>query len=371
MVDPRIKELAKNLVNYSCELKHGEKLWIDAVDIDHELVEEIIKEAYAVGAYPFVNLQSSKINRALAMQTSTLREQLACKYDLPMMDDMDAYIGIRGGNPFDMSDVSVLNKRIISKEYTYPIHYKSRVNGTKWVILRYPTSGFAQSVGMSTEKFEDFYFNVCNLNYSKMDKAMDALVNIMQNTDKVRLVSPGTDITFSIKNMPAIKCSGRRNIPDGEVYSAPIKNSVNGIISYNIPVLSDGGQKHEDIVLEFVDGKIVKATSNSKENINDVLDIDDGGRYVGEFAIGVNPYIENPLLDILFDEKIKGSIHFTPGACYEECDNGNKSALHWDLILVQTKTYGGGEIYFDDVLIRKDGMFVIDSLMGLNPENLK
>ena len=226
----------------------------------------------------------------------------------------------------------------------------------------------AQAANMSTEAFEDFYFNVCNLDYSKMSKAMDKLVDLMNKTDKVRLVSKDTDISFSIKDIPAIKCAGEMNIPDGEVYTAPVKDSVNGVITYNTPSLHSGFT-YENIQLTFKDGKIIKATANNTEKINEVFDIDEGARFVGEFAIGVNPYILEPMKDTLF-EKITGSIHFTPGACYEEAPIGNDSALHWDLVLIQRPEYGGGEIYFDDVLIRKDGIFVLDELKCLNPENL-
>jgi len=245
-----------------------------------------------------------------------------------------------------------------------------RVDHTKWVVLRYPTESMSQQAGMSTEAFEDFYFDVCTLDYSKMDKAMTPLVELMNKTDRVRIVAKDTDLTFSIKGIPAIKCSGLRNIPDGEVYTAPVKDSVNGYITYNVPSVEEG-IKFENVRLEFKDGKIVKATANDTVAVNKIFDTDEGARYVGEFALGVNPYITKAMGDILFDEKISGSIHFTPGQSYEDAPNGNKSAIHWDLVQVQTTEYGGGEIYFDDVLIRKDGMFVLDELKCLNPENLK
>jgi aminopeptidase len=203
-----------------------------------------------------------------------------------------------------------------------------------------------------------------------MSKAMDPLKALLDRTNKVRLVGDKTDLIFSIKDLKSIKCDGKFNIPDGEVYTAPVKNSVNGYITYNTPSQYQGFT-FENIRLEFKDGKIINATSNDNQRINEVFDTDDGARYVGEFAIGVNPYILKPMKDTLFDEKVAGSIHFTPGACYDDCSNGNKSAIHWDLVLIQRPEYGGGEIYFDDVLIRKDGMFVLDELVGLNPQNLK
>lgn len=370
LLDERLKKLANLLVNYSCELKRGEKILIEATDVDPKFVAQIVNEVYKVGGVPFVKLYNMEVNRALHMQTNKQREQMRCEFDKPQMEQMDAYISIKSGNKFELSDVPKQNLADISTYYSYPVHHEVRVSKTKWVILIYPTALYAQNAQMSTEQFEDFYCKVCTLDYKKMDKAMTPLVELMNKTDKVRIVAKGTDISFSIKDMPAIKCAGKCNIPDGEVYSAPVKNSVNGTIQYNIPVLSHNGTRHDNITLTFKDGKIVKATSDSAEDINQIFDTDAGARYIGEFALGINPYIEKPMLDILYDEKIKGSIHFTPGCCYDECDNGNKSAIHWDLIQCQTPEYGGGEIYFDDVLIRKDGRFVTKELLGLNPENL-
>lgn len=370
MIDERLKKLAKNLVNYSCSLKKGEKILIEAMDTDEEFLSELVKNVYSVGAYPFVNVLKSKLQRELLKGTSEEREKLRCSFDLPVMEKMDAYISVRSKNVFENSDIPKENMSKARLIYDLPVHHNTRVAKTKWVILNYPTSVVAQNAGMSTEAFEDFYFDVCNLDYSKMDQAMEALKVLMEKTDKVRIKAVGTDLTFSIKGLPAIKCSGKHNIPDGEIFTAPVKDSVNGVIKYNIPILSSNGERHEDVTLTFKDGKIVNATSKSNEDINQIFNTDEGARYVGEFSFGVNPYIKKPMLDILFDEKIMGSIHFTPGSCYDECDNGNKSAIHWDLIQVQTPEYGGGEIYFDDVLIRKDGRFVLDELKGLNPENL-
>jgi len=260
--------------------------------------------------------------------------------------------------------------RLYSSIYVERVHHRIRVNDTKWVVLRYPNSSMAQLAGKSTRSFEDFYFDVCNLDYSKMDKAMNALKAVMERTDKVRITGPGTDLSFSIKGMSAVKCSGHMNVPDGEIYTAPLRDSVEGFITYNTPSISNGF-KFENVKLTFSKGKIVEATANDTERINGILDTDEGARYIGEFALGVNPYIMEPMCDILFDEKISGSIHFTPGSCYEDAYNGNKSAVHWDLVLIQRPEYGGGEIWFDDVLIRKDGLFVLPELECLNPEQLK
>lgn len=371
MVDPRITTLAHNLINYSCRMKEGEKVLIETIGLELPLVKELVKEAYKVGAIPFVTIKNKSVDRALLMGATEEQMQMMAKYEAARMSDMDAYIGIRSGdNSSELSDVPSERMDLYFKYFWKEVHGKIRVPKTKWVVLRYPSPSMAQLANTSTEAFEDFYFNVCNLDYSKMSKAMDPLVDLMNKTDKVRIVGKGTDLTFSIKDIPAVKCDGKMNIPDGEVYTAPVKDSVNGYITYNTPAEYQGFT-YENIRLEFKDGKIVNATANDTERINKVFDTDEGARYVGEFAIGVNPYIVKPMKDTLFDEKIVGSIHFTPGSSYDDAFNGNKSAIHWDLVYIQTPEYGGGEIYFDDVLIRKDGRFVLPELEGLNPENLK
>ena len=371
MLDLRISKLAKGLVNYSVKLQKGEKCLIEATGIENMLVKELVKEVYNAGGMPFVWIRDTNVTRQILQGASEESISLMSKYDSYLMQEMDAYIGIRGGdNAFELSDVDGKTNELYSSIYFGQVHHDLRVKNTKWVILRYPNGAMSQLAGMSTEAFEDYYFDVCTLDYAKMDKAMDSLCDLIKKTDKVRIVAKDTDLTFSIKGMNAVKCAGSCNIPDGEVYTAPVKNSVNGVITYNAPSIKSG-LKFEKVRLEFKDGKIINATANYTEKLNEFLNIDEGARYVGEFAFGVNPYINKPMGDILFDEKISGSIHFTPGSCYDECDNGNKSALHWDFVLIQTKEYGGGEIYFDDVLIRKDGIFVLDQLKCLNPENLK
>lgn len=371
MINDDIRKLAHNLVNYSCALKKGEKILIDAIGVPNDLPVAIVEEAYKVGAYPFVNVIDNTIQRAILYGLNEEQTKLWAEIDTVRMKNMDAYIGIRGGdNSFELSDVPGDKMTFYQNYYSLPVHHNIRVKQTKWVVLRYPTPSMSQLASMSTEKFSKYYFNVCNLDYSKMDRAMNALKNLMEKTDKVRITAPGTDLTFSIKGIGAVKCSGKLNIPDGEVYTAPVKKSVNGTISYNTPSIEQG-LKFENVKLTFKDGKIINATSNYNEKINEIFDMDEGARYVGEFAIGVNPYINQPMGDILFDEKISGSIHFTPGCCYDDAFNGNISSLHWDLVLIQREEFGGGEIFFDDILIRKNGFFVIDELLPLNPENLK
>jgi len=370
-MDERIKTLAHNLVNYSCRLKTGDKVYIQYTgQSTRYLAKELVKEVYKAGGVPFIHYTDPQLQRLQIMECTKEQMELMAQVDVLEMSNMDCYIAVRGSdNVSELSDVPAEKMEIYEKYYVTPVHHGVRVPKTRWVVLRYPNDAMAQLSGTSTEAFEDFYFNVCNLNYSRMEEAMQPLVELMNRTDQVRLKGPGTDLTFSIKGIPAIACAGRMNIPDGEVYTAPIRDSVNGILSYNTPSVFQGFT-YENICLTFDNGKIVKATANNTERLNKVFDTDEGARYIGEFAIGVNPYILHPMKDTLFDEKIMGSIHFTPGNCYDEAPNGNSSSIHWDLVLIQRPEYGGGEIYFDGVLIRKDGRFVLPELECLNPENL-
>ena len=369
-MDLRVKQLADVLVNYSCNVQKNEKVLINYEgECCKPLVKQLIKNIYARGGMPYVEMRDSSVTREILLGATEEQMDFLNEYQLMQMKGMDCYIAIRAGsNTSELSDVPSDKLNMYYRKTQPVLDY--RVNETKWVVLRYPNESMAQLAGTSLESFEDFYFEVCTLDYAKMSRAMDSLVELMNRTDRVHIKGPGTDLTFSIKDIPAIKCAGEMNIPDGEVYTAPVRESMNGVISYNTPS-EEQGFTYENIRFEIKDGKIIKAAANDDERINQLLDTDEGARYFGEFAIGVNPYILNPMKDTLFDEKIAGSFHLTPGMAYEDAPNGNTSAVHWDLVMIQRPEYGGGEIYFDDVLIRKDGLFTLPELMCLNPENLK
>ncbi len=370
MKDPRIEKLAQNIINYSIALKPGEKILIENIGTETALVKELIKETYKAGGIPFYTLKNPEVLRTFLSSCTEDQIRETASFEIARMKEMSAYIGIRSGeNISELGAVPPEKMKIYQEYYQKPLHTDIRVKHTRWCVLRYPNHSMAQLANMATDVFEDFYFKVCNLDYSKMSLSMESLVNLMERTDKVRITGKDTDLTFSIKGLPAIKCDGKLNIPDGEVFTAPVKDSVNGVISYNTPAVYQG-VTFENIRLEFKDGKIVKATANDTERINSIFDTDEGARFVGEFSIGLNPFIEKPMKDTLFDEKIKGSIHFTPGSCYDECNNKNKSSIHWDLVFIQRPEYGGGDIWFDDKLIRRDGIFVHDELLSLNPDRL-
>ena len=370
MKDPRITQLAENLINNAISLKANENILIETTDTPDELSTELIKAVAKVGGNAFVHNYNSRVRREIIRSASEEQMKLSAELAMDEMKKMQAYLSIRAMNNAmencDIDDKKMLAYRKITQDV---LNY--RVNNTRWCVLRWPNPSMAQGAKMSTEAFEDFYFKACLADYPKMAAAAQHLVDLMNRTDKVRLVAQDTDITFSIKGIPAVPCCGNMNIPDGEVYTAPVQGSIEGVIHYNTPTLYDGKQ-FSNIRLVFKQGKIVEATCETGDNksLNAIFDTDEGARYVGEFAIGFNPFVLSPMCDILFDEKIAGSIHFTPGMCYEDAPNGNKSAIHWDLVLIMRPEYGGGEIWFDDKLIRKDGLFVVDELKCLNPENL-
>ena len=371
-MDERIKVFAHNLIHKSIQVKPGEKVYIHYIGSSTEdLARQLIKETYAAGALPFPHYTNPRVEREMLLNCTEEQLKIMAEVDALEMSKMDCYLGIRGSdNVSENSDVPAENMGLHSKFYMTPVHHEIRVPRTRWCVMRYPNYAMAQLNNQSLEAFEDFYFDVCCLDYEKMGEAMTPLIELMNKTDKVRIEGPGTDLTFSIKDIPAVKCAGNMNIPDGEVYTAPVRDSINGTLTYNAPAVYQGFT-FENISFTFENGKIIKATANYTERLNQVLDTDEGARYIGEFAIGVNPYILKPMKDTLFDEKIMGSFHFTPGNCYDDAYNDNHSAIHWDLVCIQTPECGGGSIWFDDVLIRKDGRFVLPELEGLNPENLK
>ena len=369
MTDPRYKKLASLLVNYSTAIKKGDAALLDMIDVPDEFALELMRAVRAAGGLPFIEVRHTRITREVVRDTNEKHAALVRDLELHRMKKMKAYIAIRGSaNASENSDVPSDRMQLFSRLQRPVLNY--RVNKTNWCVLRWPSPSMAQAAGMSTEAFEDLYFLVCTMNYPKMAKAMVPLEKLMAKTDRVQLKGPGTDLAFSIKGIGAKKCEGTRNIPDGEVFSCPTKLSANGVIQFNTPTLYSG-TKFENVRLELKDGKIVNATGNNTKRLNEILNTDPGARYIGEFSLGFNPYIQNPMCDILFDEKIAGSLHFTPGQAYEDCGNGNKSAIHWDMVLIQRPEWGGGEVWFDGQLIRKDGRFLPKELKGLNPENLK
>jgi aminopeptidase len=373
MKDPRVAKLADILVTHSTRIQPGEKVLVESYDIPDDAVTALVERITQAGGLPFVTVKRNAVLRALYRSGSEEQMRLIGTWEKARMAEMDAYIGVRGSeNSTEMSDVPDDKNKLFRAHWWTPVHSETRVPHTKWVVLRWPTASMAQQAGMSTEAFEDFYFDVCTFDYGKLGPIIQPLHDLMDRTDRVRLTGPGTDLRFSIKDIPTIPCTGSANIPDGEIFTAPVRDSVEGTIAFNTPTIYQG-TVFEGVTLTFEAGRIVQATSTrgTEVTLNQILDTDEGARYVGEFSLGFNPYVLHPMKDILFDEKIAGSFHFTPGGAYDEAFNGNRSGVHWDMVFIQRPEFGGGGVYFDDVLVRRDGLFVPEDLLPLNPDNLK
>lgn len=372
---PNYVAFARQLVNYCLGIKKGEQVIIHVYDmIPNAMVLAIVDAVREAGAN-VADIWNDvwEYEAAMLMQTDKRQLRIWSMGRLAQMSAVDANIILRGfNNMYALRNVPHENVRDFGAGM-HKMLTDERVNFTRWILGRWPTHTMSNMAGVPTGEFEDIYFKSVLFNYQAMSDAMNPLVRLMQKTDVVRIVGPGdTNVTFSIKGMPIVKCDGKRNIPDGEVYVGPIRKSANGVIHYNTPTVSKDGHEFSGIRFVFKDGKIVEATceSGDQKKLNEILDTDPGARHLGEFAIGVNPFILHPMKETLFDEKIAGSFHLTPGQCYDVSPNGNDSAIHWDLIAIQRDDYGGGEIHFDGKLVRKDGIFKLKQLRVLNPSRL-
>jgi aminopeptidase len=371
MRDPRGARLADVIVRHSTRLQPGDNVLIEAFDAPDTIVVDIVEAAHAAGAHPIVALRSNAVLRSQLLGATQGSLEAIAQVERFQMERMQAYVGLRGSaNVSELSDVPAPRMALYQEHVVKPVHMEWRVPHTRWVVLRWPNGAMAQQANMSTAAFESFYFDVCTMDYARMSDAMEPLKQRMERTHRVRITGPGTDLRFSIKGIPAVKCEGRRNLPDGECFTAPVRDSVEGTIAYNTPSLYLG-TTYEHLRFTFEGGRIVKAEGTPQDKLDHLLDADEGARHIGEFSLGFNPYILTPMKDTLFDEKIAGSLHFTPGQAYAIADNGNRSQIHWDLVLIQRPEYGGGEVWFDDERVRLDGRFVTPDLEGLNPERLR
>jgi aminopeptidase len=365
MLDQRITELARILTGYSTRVGPGDIVLISASGLESlPLVQAVHAEALRAGArHVELNLDFPDISRQFFDLAQDEQLSFFPEHRLQFMKQVDVSIGISAPDNA-MTLARADQKKILTYQKLLRPIIDERVRNTRWVITRFPTYGAAQDARMSLAEYEDFFFSACNIDWEAESKKQDALQKLLEDCREVRITATDTDLVFSIAGMHAIKCDGRFNIPDGEVFTAPVRDSVEGHITFNAPTLYNG-REFNHIRLEFSRGKIIRATApQDEEALNAILDTDEGARFIGEFAIGVNPGIQAPMRNILFDEKIFGSIHFTPGSCYEECDNGNKSAVHWDLVKL---LHGDGAILFDGEVIQKEGRFIHPDLQALNP----
>ncbi len=367
-MEEKINELADIIINYSLKISKNERVLITTRSKNAKsLVIKLIEKIYENHAIPEVNIIDDEISSKITELTTKERIKFLITQKQFEIDNYDAFISIReNNNPYEEKNISEEIYNEIGRA-TNEIS-KERINKRKWLLLNYPSVMDAYKAKMTREEFKKYALDVMTINFKELSELIKPLKDLMEKTDRVRIVGPNTDISFSIKGMSAIPCVGKHNIPDGELYTAPIKTSVNGRITYNTET-SYRGIEFKNISLDFKDGKIISCSSEiNNDKLETIFNTDEGARYIGEFSFGLNPFIRKPIGDILYDEKIIGSIHFTPGRCYDDASNNNDSSIHWDLVLIQRKEYGGGRIYFDDKLIREDGNFVLEELKKLNYE---
>lgn len=355
-------QLARKILSFSCELKAGENVMIQLLGLNGiGLVRALVKAAREMDAHPFLNIEDTETARIkLEMGDDIFWKNQASTSQLSLMKKMHAYVGIRASeNIYETAEVKAGQNKAYSDYFLNPVHFEQRVKHTKWCVLRYPSAAFAMNAKMPTHRFESFYYDACLLDYSLLRDAMKPLEERLLKTDEIRLIGKGTDIRFSVKGQNWIPCFGKRNIPDGELFTSPLIDSVNGEITYAPSVYQ--GKPFEFVKLIVENGVVTDFDSSNNDALREILNTDEGARRFGEFSFGTNPVIDKPMYDILFDEKIYGSNHLTLGQDYDEAPNGNKSNIHWDLVCI------GADVYLDGELIRKGRLFVPEDLKPLNP----
>lgn len=366
MNDPRLANLARLIVRHSLMLKPGENLLIDAIEECDQLIIAVLAAVREVGGNSYVLHQSLPVSRAWLKGATDANLLYWYKQTLPLRREADCYLCVRGqDNAFELADIPPETMQKYGA-LTLKLRLEGNKPGVRTTLIRFPSKSLAQQSGMSTEGFTDYFYRACALNYPVLQREMEMLKAALDSASEVRIVAPGTELTFSIAGIMCGISAGTWNIPDGEAAMEIVRESANGRIAYNIPS-NHLGHVYRDIVLEFRKGRVVHVEGSSRERMEAILDTDEGARYVGEFAIGVNPYLRHHITDTLFDEKMAGSLHFTPAGTDR---NGVRSLVHWDIIQSHLPYYGGGEIFLDGKLWRKDGLFVDEILVRLNPDEL-
>lgn len=365
MTKEQLEYFAKLITNHSLSLKKGERVLIDIVGKPDEFIKVLVDYIYKAGAEPIIQYLPVSLLKSLIKGANSDQLEFLAKHQMDLLESVDAYLGIREEeNSFEFEDLSEEVYQLYVNKYVKPVQMKA-LGLERWLLHKLPTAGMAQQAKLSTEALDQLFFDSINMNYEEFSKSVKPLADLLSVTDKVRIVSPGTDLEFSIKGIPNFICDGKFNLPDGEIFTAPIVDSVEGVITFNVPT-SFLGKLYSDVKLEFSKGKLMKVSGNRKDDLVDLLSTDEGASRVGEFGIGLNPYIQQPTNHLCFDEKMAGSIHLAMGQCFYYASNGNESSIHIDFVLCQSKSLGGGELYFDGRLIRKDGMYVTSELKHLN-----
>lgn len=369
----RMDALAALLLDHAIRIRPGELFEINGALPAKPLIKALLRGAAARGAYPVVELEDDELTRltlacidpAHPERTRPMLEKQAA-WELAKWERLAAHIDI--GVDENDAELSAVDGRAMACYRAARTQVRrAMVERTRWVYLHYPTAADAQKAGLCLDDMTELFFGAALVDYAAMERRMEPLVRRMERARQVRISGPDTELTFSIAGMPAVACAGRVNIPDGEVYTAPVRASVNGHVRFNTAARRYG-HTFANPRLEFSGGRIVRATCDGDAAaFNRLLDADEGARFCGEFALGVNNALTRAIGNALYDEKIGGSFHLAAGNAYPDASNGNRSQLHLDMVCLQTAACGGGDILFDGELIRRDGLFVPEELRGLNP----
>lgn len=362
------EKYAKVLVDYSTKVKKGDLVVIRATSCEAQpLVKEIYKQVLLKGANPVVKTVMDGLSETFIKYADD--EQLAYIDPMTETEYEKADVLISIGAPTNTKSMAKADSKKMAKrsaatrELSNKMLKRSAEGKLKWVIADFPTNALAQEARMSLDEYTEFLINACYLNledpvskWKEIDKEQQRLADYLNKTTKLRIVGEDTDITFDTTGRKWLNCSGQCNFPDGEIYTSPVEDSANGTIYFDFPQIYRGNEAHK-VRVRLENGKVVEASAEKGEDyFLDMINMDEGSRFVGEIAIGTNTMIQEITGNILFDEKIGGAIHMALGASYPEAGGKNVSGLHWDLI---KNMKNGSEIYADDVLIYKDGKFVI------------
>jgi aminopeptidase len=367
VADPRISKWAKALVNYSVDVKPGQTVVITGGAAAAPLIRETYREVLKAGAFPIVTASLDGINRDLLMFGSDEQIQFVSPIEQFVRGEADVVINILAEtNTQRASAVDPARSSLYSSARRELFEtYMNRASDGRldWTLTLFPTEAYAQDAEMDTEEYTDFVLSACKLDrddpvaaWQELRAEQQRLIDWLDGRKEVHIVAPDVDLTISVEGRTWINSDGKRNFPSGEIFTGPVENSANGHIRFSFPVVT-GGRQIEDIRLRFVDGKVVEASATRNEDyLIKTLDTDDGARYLGELAFGTNMDIQRFTRNILFDEKIGGTVHMAVGLGYPETGSTNKSAVHWDMI---SDIRAGGEVTVDGELFLKDGKFAV------------
>lgn len=367
MDDIRIERWAHTLINYCLYLKEGDILSIQSTFLATPLVEAVYREALRVGAHPIPLIELETLSEILLREGNESQLTMPSPLAQTLAEKANARLVIQSSsNPKALSNIPPARsakRRQANYANANRLRQREQMGEFRWCGTLYPTTGYAQEANMSLKEFEEFVFDVCFLNdpdpivrWKELGQQQQHFVDWLVGKEKVHLISEGTDLHLSIKDRVFINSDGKRNFPSGEFFTSPVEDSANGVVQFDIPASYDG-HAVEGVRLVFKDGRVIEASARQGEDfLHQMLDLDEGSRYLGEFAFGNNMGVTHATKQILFDEKMGGTVHMALGASYPETGGQNHSALHWDMIC-DLRT--AGEVWIDDVLFLKDGKVLI------------